>query len=212
MTSTGEPSIPYDRVKRLLDFCAAVILMLISLPVQLVVAIAVATKLGRPVLFRQRRPGRGGKIFILIKFRSMVDVDPAHGLITDSARLTRFGAALRATSLDELPTLMNVIRGDMSLVGPRPLLVSYLGRYTAEQNRRHEVRPGVTGLAQVSGRNTVDWAGRFKLDVEYVDSRSFVLDIRILVRTVISVFRREGISADGHVTMHEFGASDGDDQ
>lgn len=212
MSSKGQPTIGYDRVKRLLDLCGAAILLLISLPVQLVVAIAVATKLGRPVLFRQPRPGRRGKIFTLIKFRSMTDVDPARGLITDDERLTRFGAALRATSLDELPTLVNVLRGDMSMVGPRPLLVSYLSRYTPDQARRHEVRPGVTGLAQVSGRNAVDWAERFKLDVEYVDSRSFALDIRILVRTVASVFRREGISAEGHVTMHEFGAPDGEGQ
>ena len=212
MSSMGQPTIGYDRVKRLLDLCGAAILLLISLPVQLVVAIAVATKLGRPVLFRQLRPGRRGKIFTLIKFRSMTDVDPARGLITDDERLTRFGAALRATSLDELPTLVNVLRGDMSMVGPRPLLVSYLSRYTPDQARRHEVRPGVTGLAQVSGRNAVDWAERFKLDVQYVDSRSFALDIRILVRTVASVFRREGISADGHVTMHEFGAPDGEGQ
>jgi lipopolysaccharide/colanic/teichoic acid biosynthesis glycosyltransferase len=212
VSSMEQPTNGYDRVKRLLDLCGAAILLLISLPVQLMVAIAVATKLGRPVLFRQPRPGRRGKIFTLIKFRSMTDVDPARGLITDDERLTRFGAALRATSLDELPTLVNVLRGDMSMVGPRPLLVSYLSRYTPDQARRHEVRPGVTGLAQVSGRNAVDWAERFKLDVEYVDSRSFALDIRILVRTVASVFRREGISAEGHVTMHEFGAPDGEGQ
>jgi lipopolysaccharide/colanic/teichoic acid biosynthesis glycosyltransferase len=210
MSFEGISSIRYDRAKRILDVCGAAVLLLISLPVQLVVAIVVASKLGRPVLFRQQRPGRHGKIFTLSKFRSMVDADPARGLITDGERLTHFGAVLRATSLDELPTLMNVLRGDMSMVGPRPLLPSYLARYTPEQARRHEVRPGITGLAQVSGRNMVDWDERFELDVEYVDSRSPVLDAKILARTIFSVFHREGISADGHPTMHEFGVPDGD--
>lgn len=196
---------PYDRAKRVLDVCGASVAFIVSLPIQLSVAVAVASKLGRPVLFRQLRPGRDGKIFTLIKFRTMVDVDPDRGLVTDGQRLTRFGAALRSTSLDELPTLLNVIRGDMSVVGPRPLLVAYLARYSPEQARRHGVRPGITGLAQVSGRNTLDWAERFELDVDYVEARSFALDVKILVRTVVSVFKREGISAEGHVTMHEFG-------
>lgn len=206
----GESVEPYDHVKRLLDLSGAVVLLVISLPVQGVVALAVAIKLGRPVLFRQQRPGRNGKIFTMLKFRSMVDVDPVRGLVSDGDRLTPFGAALRATSLDELPTLVNVVRGDMSIVGPRPLLVSYLDRYTPHQARRHEVRPGITGLAQVGGRNDLGWAERFERDVEYVDSRSFRLDTRILLRTGMSVFKREGISAKGHVTMPEFGAQGGD--
>lgn len=197
----------YDPVKRGLDLFGASVGFVVSLPIQAVVAIMVAAKLGRPVLFRQQRPGRDGKIFTLVKFRSMKDLDPERGLVTDAQRLTRFGAILRSTSLDELPTLANVIKGNMSVVGPRPLLVSYLDRYTPEQARRHEVRPGITGLAQVSGRNAVDWNDRFALDVHYVDSRSFSLDAKILLRTITSVFKREGISAEGHATMREFGGS-----
>lgn len=197
----------YDPVKRGLDLFGASVGFVVSLPIQAVVALMVAAKLGRPVLFRQQRPGRDGKIFTLVKFRSMKDLDPERGLVTDAQRLTRFGAILRSTSLDELPTLANVIKGHMSMVGPRPLLVSYLDRYTPEQARRHEVRPGITGLAQVSGRNAVDWNDRFALDVRYVDSRGFSLDAKILLRTITSVFKREGISAKDHATMHEFGGS-----
>jgi lipopolysaccharide/colanic/teichoic acid biosynthesis glycosyltransferase len=195
---------PYDIVKRILDVLSAAVLLVVTSPVQLIVAIAVASKLGRPVLFRQARPGLHGRVFTLVKFRSMRDSDPARGLVSDEDRLTRFGRGLRSTSADELPTLVNVLRGDMSMVGPRPLLVSYLGRYTPEQARRHEVRPGVTGLAQVSGRNAIEWDEKLRLDVEYVNARSFRLDASILWRTVTSVLRREGISADGHVTSHEF--------
>lgn len=195
---------PYDGVKRVLDVVGAAGLLVVTSPVLLGVAIAVAAKLGRPVLFRQERPGRGGRVFTLVKFRSMRDADPALGLVRDEDRVTRFGRALRATSVDELPTLVNVLRGDMSIVGPRPLLVAYLDRYTSQQARRHEVRPGVTGLAQVSGRNAIEWNEKLRLDVEYVDARSFRLDASILWRTVTSVLRREGISAEGHVTAHEF--------
>jgi len=204
--------IPYDSVKRTLDLVGASVFFVLSLPVQGVVAIAIASKLGRPVLFRQQRPGRDGRIFTLIKFRTMRDTDPARDWITDEQRLTSFGAGLRSTSLDELPTLINVIKGDMSIVGPRPLLVSYLERYSLTQARRHEVRPGVTGLAQVSGRNAIGWDEKFALDVEYVDKRSLRTDAWILCRTLISVLRRDGISAGGHVTAHEFvrsGESDG---
>jgi lipopolysaccharide/colanic/teichoic acid biosynthesis glycosyltransferase len=204
-------AVTYDHVKRGLDLIGGLLAFAVSLPVQGAVAIAVARKLGRPVLFRQQRPGRDGRVFTLVKFRTMKDPDPVRGLVTDEQRLTPFGARLRATSLDELPTMINVIKGDMSIVGPRPLLVSYLTRYSTLQARRHEVRPGVTGLAQVSGRNSISWDEKLALDVEYVDTRSFRLDARILVRTLTSLLSRDGISADGHVTAHEFmgGANEG---
>lgn len=173
-------------------------LVVLSVPMG-VVALAVRRDLGSPVLFRQTRPGRGGKPFTLVKFRTMSD-----GPGDDADRLTNLGRFLRSTSLDELPELWNVLRGDMSLVGPRPLLTSYLDLYTPHQARRHEVRPGITGLAQVSGRNAVSWPERFDLDVRYVDTWSLPGDIAILVRTVLSVFRRNGVSAEGHATMPEF--------
>jgi lipopolysaccharide/colanic/teichoic acid biosynthesis glycosyltransferase len=194
----------YDRLKRVFDLAVGLCALLVSLPIQLIVAAAVLARLGRPVLFRQARPGLGGEPFRLVKFRTMEPVDPARGLVDDASRVTRFGMFLRSTSLDELPTLWNVVRGDMSLVGPRPLLMQYLPRYSPEQARRHEVRPGLTGLAQVSGRNALDWSERLRLDVQYVDQRSLVLDLRILAFTVRSVLRRDGISGDGHVTMPEF--------
>jgi lipopolysaccharide/colanic/teichoic acid biosynthesis glycosyltransferase len=210
MTAQPGARRPYDLLKRVLDVLVSAILLVVTSPLQALVAALVAMKLGRPVLFRQPRPGRNGRVFTLVKFRTMKNADPARGLVTDADRLTSFGRALRATSLDELPTLWNVLKGDMSLVGPRPLLVEYLDRYTPEQARRHEVRPGVTGLAQASGRNALAWEEKFRLDVEYVDSRSLALDIRILFATVRAVFVREGISADGHVTMQKFGeATDG---
>lgn len=190
--------------QRLLDLAVAGPAFVLSLPVQAVVAGAVRWRLGSPVLFRQQRPGLHGEIFTMRKFRTMLDVDAARGLVDDEQRLTPFGTFLRSTSLDELPTLWNIVRGDMSLVGPRPLLVQYLDRYTPEQARRHDVRPGLTGLAQVSGRNALTWEDRLALDVEYVDTRSLALDLRILWRTVSTVLRREGITADGHVTMNEF--------
>jgi len=194
----------YDTVKRAFDIVGATVAFTVSLPIQAVVAIAVAAKLGRPVLFKQRRPGRDGKIFTLVKFRSMKDIDEAQGLVTDADRLTHFGKLLRSMSLDELPTLFNVMKGDMSMVGPRPLLVAYLERYTADQARRHEVRPGVTGLAQVSGRNEVGWNEKFDLDIDYVDRRCMSLDAWILWRTLSAVFLRKGISAANDVTMQEF--------
>jgi len=199
---------PYDVVKRVLDAASAALLLLVTSPVILVVAFFVVVRLGRPVLFRQTRPGRDGRIFTLLKFRTMLDSDPARGLVSDADRLPAFGRRLRSTSLDELPTLWNVLRGDMSLVGPRPLLVEYLERYSPEQARRHEVRPGVTGLAQVSGRNAITWEERFALDVRYVDERGPRLDARILAATVRVVLSRSGISEDGHVTMSRFGEDD----
>ena len=200
------------RTKRLIDLAVAVPAFAVSLPVQGAIAVLVARKLGRPVLFRQRRPGLHGRPFTLVKFRTMLAPDPAAGRVDDADRMTAFGAALRATSLDELPTLFNVIRGDMSLVGPRPLLMRYLDRYTPEQARRHEVRPGLTGLAQVSGRNAIEWDDKLTLDVEYVDRRSLRLDLRILLLTVRQVVRRDGITAPGHVTTAEFmGSRSADD-
>ena len=197
----------YDTVKRLIDLSVAGTGIVLTLPLQAALAVVVRCKLGSPVLFRQVRPGMDGKPFTLVKFRSMANVDEAKGLVTDAQRLTPFGKALRSTSLDELPTLWNVVRGDMSLVGPRPLLMEYLDRYTTEQRRRHEVRPGITGLAQVSGRNEVPWDERFKLDVQYVDSRSAALDLRILRRTIAQVFMRSGISESGQVTMSKYGSA-----
>lgn len=194
----------YDPFKRVIDVVVGGAACLASLPLQCVIALLVRRKLGAPVLFRQQRPGKDGRIFELVKFRTMLDVDEAEGFLTDEQRMTRFGALLRSTSLDELPSLWNVAKGDMSLVGPRPLLVRYLDRYTPVQARRHEVRPGVTGLAQVSGRNALSWNDKFAKDVEYVDNRSLLLDVRILLLTVARVLKREGISADGEVTMTEF--------
>lgn len=195
----------YDVAKRVLDVYLSVVGLVLSLPLQLVVALVVRIVHGSPVLFRQKRPGKDGQVFELMKFRSMRNPDATH--VTDAERLTSLGKFLRATSLDELPTLVNVLKGDMSLVGPRPLLVQYLGRYTPEQARRHEVRPGVTGLAQVRGRNSLEWHEKLALDVEYVDKRSFTLDVCILWETGAAVLLRRGISSDGHATMAEFQGS-----
>lgn len=194
----------YDPVKRGLDVVVGGAALLASLPLQLVIASAVRVKMGRGVLFRQPRPGKDERVFELMKFRTMLEPDAAQGLVTDADRLTPFGAFLRSTSLDELPTLWNVVRGDMSLVGPRPLLVRYLDRYSAEQRRRHEVRPGITGLAQVSGRNAIGWDAKFAKDVEYVDNRSLALDLRIVRATISQVVRRQDIAAQGEATMPEF--------
>lgn len=192
------------RGKRALDLLVAAPALVLSLPVQAITAIAIRIKLGRPVLFRQARPGLNGEVFEMLKFRTMLLPDPERGLVTDADRMTRLGAFLRSTSLDELPTLWNIVRGDLSLVGPRPLLVRYLERYSPEQARRHEVRPGLTGLAQVNGRNAISWEEKFAYDVEYVDKHDLALDVRIIVRTVLQVLRRDGISAGGEATMPEF--------
>lgn len=194
----------YDRVKRVIDVLGAVTALVVAAPVMAVVAVAILVRLGRPVLFRQVRPGLDGELFEIIKFRTMRTVDPARGLVDDADRLTSFGHWLRATSLDELPGLWNVLRGEMSLVGPRPHLVKYLDLYTPWQARRHEVRPGITGLAQVRGRNALAWEDKFAYDIEYVDNRSLRLDLRILAETVRVVLRREGIAAPGTVTWHEY--------
>lgn len=196
-----------DVPKRVFDVVVGAAALVASLPVQLVVAAGVAATTGRPVLFAQERPGKGGRIFTLRKFRSMKPVDEERGLVDDDQRLTAFGRVIRSTSLDELPSLWNVVRGDMSLVGPRPLLVEYLPLYSPEQARRHEVRPGLTGLAQVSGRNDIGWETRLALDVRYVESRSFWLDLKILGMTVAKVVRRDGVSSPGHATMPVFRGS-----
>ncbi|WP_052437031.1 sugar transferase [Georgenia sp. SUBG003] len=189
-----------------MDVGVAALALAAAAPVMAVVAVLVRRDLGSPVLFRQERPGRGGEVFTLVKFRSMRDAAETPG-DDDAARLTRFGTALRATSLDELPTLWNVLRGDMSLVGPRPLRTHYLPLYSPRQARRHEVRPGVTGLAQVSGRNSLDWDERLELDVRYVETRSFWLDLRLLARTAAVVLSGTGTAPDGAAIMPSFTGS-----
>ena len=197
----------YLIVKRALDTLVALVALAILSPVILAVTLLIAATLGRPVFFRQLRPGRLGKPFRLVKFRTMLEADAGRGPVSDGDRLTAVGRWLRATSLDELPTLWNVVRGHMSLVGPRPLLMHYLPLYTPDQARRHEVRPGITGLAQVSGRNALGWEQKFAYDVEYVDQRCLRLDLRIMFATVARVLRREGITADGDPTVPEFAGS-----
>ena len=193
-------------MKRLLDIVASAVALVVLSPLIAVVAVLVALKLGRPVLFVQERPGRNARPFTMYKFRTMTSATGPDGqLLPDAERLTPFGRLLRSTSLDELPELWNILRGDMSLVGPRPLLMAYLPRYSPHQARRHEVRPGLTGWAQVNGRNATTWDERFELDVWYVDHQSMRLDLRILWRTVQAVVRRDGVSAEGHATMPEFG-------
>ena len=192
-------------MKRLMDVCLAVLAsFLLGIPM-LILAITIFSRLGSPILFRQRRPGLNGEIFEMLKFRSMQEAKDKEGnLLPDSERLTEFGRWLRSTSLDELPELWNVLRGEMSLVGPRPLLMEYLPLYSPEQARRHAVRPGITGWAQVNGRNAISWDEKFKLDVWYVDHQSLWLDLKILFLTVKKVISRHGISADGEATMPKF--------
>lgn len=195
-------------MRHLLDLTAAVLGLLFLSPIILFLIILIRLKLGSPVFFTQTRPGLHGKPFKMIKFRTMTDARDAKGeLLPDSVRLTHFGKFLRSSSLDELPELWNVLKSDMGLVGPRPLLTEYLPRYTPEQARRHEVRPGITGWAQVNGRNAISWEDKFKLDVWYVDNQSFWLDLKILFLTIKKVFVREGISAAGEATMPKFTGS-----
>ena len=192
-------------MKRLFDVIVSLVLLVITAPIMAFVAFLVWIKLGRPVIFKQKRPGLYGKPFVFYKFRTMTDERDENGnLLPDEKRLTSFGKFLRKYSLDELPQLINVLKGDMSLVGPRPLLMEYLPLYTKEQARRHEVRPGVTGWAQVNGRNAISWEEKFKLDVWYVDNRSFWLDIKILWLTLIKVIKGEGINQKGNATMEKF--------
>jgi len=198
------------RIKRAFDITVAAAALLVASPLLLLVAIAVRVNLGSAVLFRQQRPGLHGRPFTMVKFRTMRDAIGRDGRpLPDADRLTTFGKLLRSTSLDELPELWNVLRGEMSLVGPRPLLMEYLDRYTPEQSRRHDVRPGVTGWAQVHGRNALSWEERFRLDVWYVEHRSLRLDLHILLRTITIVFRRTGVSAKGEATMSAFEGNPG---
>ena len=204
MTNCGQ-----HMAKRLLDIGFVLASAPVMLPVGLVVAASVCLLLGSPVLFRQERPGRASKPFTMLKFRTMADAHDAEGqLLPDAERLGAFGRWLRASSLDELPELINVLRGEMSLVGPRPLLTEYLQRYSPQQARRHEVSPGLTGWAQINGRNALNWQEKFELDVWYVDNRSLVLDLKILWFTVWRVLRRDGISAAGDATMPKFLGND----
>lgn len=196
-------------IKRLIDIIVAFIGIVVLSPVFIVLYFVVKSKLGTPVLFKQERPGLYGEIFTMYKFRSMTDETDEHGeLLPDEIRLTKFGKLLRKTSLDELPELFNILKGDMSLVGPRPLLVRYLERYTPEQARRHEVKPGLTGWAQINGRNAISWEEKFALDVWYVDNWSLWLDIKIFFMTFAKVFKSEGISSDTSATMEEFMGSE----
>ena len=191
--------------KRFFDLLVSVTLMVFFIPLMLLISIFSYIIMGPPVLFRQLRPGLKGKLFTLYKFRSMLDSkDCLNELLEDQSRLTKFGKFLRKTSLDELPQLWNVVKGDMSLVGPRPLLLEYLPLYSAEQNRRHEVRPGITGWAQVNGRNCLNWEDRLRADVWYVNNYSFMLDLRILALTFLKVLKREGVSEEGQATMSKF--------
>lgn len=194
----------YDRLKRATDVVASAAGLVISAPIQLGIAVLVRIRFGSPVLFRQKRPGKDAQIFTLVKFRTMRHPDPTRGLVSDADRLTKFGQFLRSTSLDELPTLWNVLRGDMSLVGPRPLLPEYIPLYTPRQALRHAVRPGITGLAQVSGRNALDWEERFELDAQYIEERGLRMDLHVLIKTLSVVIRRHGISQGGHATMAPF--------
>lgn len=192
-------------IKRLLDIAVSIVVLVLLSPLLIGVAIAIAITMGRPVIFRQPRPGLNGRVFGLRKFRTMTDARDENGNpLPDARRITRLGRFLRSTSIDELPELINVLKGEMSMVGPRPLLVDYLDRYTPEQARRHEVRPGITGWAQVNGRNAIGWEERFKLDLWYVEHQSLWLDLRICWATLASVLRREGISHAGEATMKPF--------
>lgn len=195
-------------IKRPMDFIFSLIAIIVLSPVLLLVALLVRVKLGSPILFKQQRPGLNEKIFTLYKFRTMtIERDEYGELLPDDVRLTKFGKFLRSTSLDELPELFNILKGDMSIVGPRPLLVQYLPLYNEYQKRRHEVRPGLTGLAQVSGRNTLSWDDKFNLDVEYVNNVNFIGDWKIIILTLIKVFVREGINSEAAATMEPFKGS-----
>lgn len=201
-----KPYGPYEAyIKRPLDFCLSLGALIVLSPVMGVTAILVKTKLGSPIIFKQPRPGKNEKIFNIYKFRTMTDERNENGeLLPDEVRLTDFGKFLRSTSLDELPELINMVKGDMAVVGPRPLLVRYLNRYTEEQHRRHEVRPGLTGYSQAHGRNALSWEDKFKMDVDYVDHITFMGDLKIILETVLAVINRDGISSETSSTMEEF--------
>ncbi|GIN69625.1 UDP-galactose phosphate transferase [Bacillus sp. J14TS2] len=202
---TGREGVYRRFVKRPMDFILSLVAIIILSPILLVVAVLVKLKLGGPIFFKQERPGLNEQIFMMYKFRTMTDEKDENGnLLSDSVRLTRFGKLLRSTSLDELPELFNILKGDMSIIGPRPLLVQYLPLYNEDQKRRHEVRPGLSGLAQVSGRNAITWEEKFKLDVKYVDNVSIFGDWKIIFLTIMKVFVREGISSESSATMEPF--------
>ena len=195
----------YKYVKRILDIISSLLAIIILSPLLAVASVLVKTKLGSPVLFKQERPGKDEKIFTLMKFRTMTDERDENGeLLPDEVRLTKFGKFLRSTSIDELPELFNILKGDMSVIGPRPLLVKYLPRYNEHQHRRHEVKPGLSGWAQVNGRNAISWEEKFDFDVEYVDNYSLLMDIKVLFMTVANVLKRDGISSETSATMEEF--------
>lgn len=195
----------YKYIKRILDIISSLLAIIILSPLLAVTAVLVKTKLGSPVLFKQERPGKDEKIFTLMKFRTMTDERDENGeLLPDEVRLTKFGKFLRSTSIDELPELFNILKGDMSVIGPRPLLVEYIPRYNEHRHRRHEVRPGLSGWAQVNGRNSISWEEKFDLDVEYVDNYSFAMDVKILFMTVLNVLKKEGISSETSATMEVF--------
>ena len=192
-------------IKRILDFVLSLLAVIILSPLMLVLWILVRIKLGKPAIFKQQRPGKNEKIFTLYKFRTMTDQKDENGiLLPDEQRLTKFGKMLRSTSLDELPELWNILKGDMSIVGPRPLLVEYLPLYNEEQKHRHDVRPGLTGFAQVYGRNSIDWEEKFKDDIAYINKITFLQDTKIVLRTFVKVFKKEGITAEGIATMEKF--------
>jgi sugar transferase EpsL len=196
------------KIKRVLDFVFCLLFLIILIPVIFILSLSVFVFIGHPILFYQTRPGVGGKPFVMYKFRTMTNKTDSQGLLLpDAQRLSSFGKFLRASSLDELPELWNVIKGDMSLVGPRPLLIEYLPLYSDEQSRRHLIRPGITGWAQINGRNAISWEEKFKLDVWYVNNQSFWLDLKILFLTIKKILIREGISADGHATIEKFKGS-----
>ena len=192
-------------IKRILDLILSLMALILLMPLMLIIGILVAINLGNPIIFKQKRPGKDEKIFTLYKFRTMTDEKDEKGkLLPESQRLTKFGKFLRSTSLDELPELINILKGDMSIVGPRPLLVEYLKLYNEEQKHRHDVRPGLTGLAQTSGRNAITWEEKFEKDIEYVHNISFIGDVKIIIKTAIKVFKREGISGTNSDTMQKF--------
>ena len=196
-------------VKRLLDFILSFLAIIILSPVMLIIYILVRVKLGKPAIFKQQRPGKDEKIFTLYKFRTMTDEKDENGnLLPDEKRLTKFGKMLRSTSLDELPELFNILKGDMAIVGPRPLLVEYLKLYNDEQRKRHNVRPGLTGLAQVSGRNSISWENRFEKDIEYINKLTFINDLKIILITIKKVIKKEGIPQENNATMEKFKGED----
>jgi lipopolysaccharide/colanic/teichoic acid biosynthesis glycosyltransferase len=202
---TNKKGIYQRHIKRPMDFILSLVAIIVLSPVLLVVAVLVKVKLGSPVLFKQKRPGRNEKIFTMYKFRTMTDERNDNGeLLPNHIRLTKFGRMLRATSLDELPELFNILRGDMSIVGPRPLLIEYLPLYSEKQKSRHSVKPGLTGLAQVNGRNAISWEEKFDYDIEYVEGISFLLDIKLIALTVLKVFKRDGVNSSSTVTMEKF--------